>query len=80
MSGTKARGRYTFLARENADIMPGHRWFSNEVTSEKAVQKFYTDNVSLPRSGWWHVISVEFLHLFIRPHFVGKPRVAVFSC
>ena len=51
MSGTKARGRYTFLARENADIMPDHRWFSNEVTSEKAVQKFHTDDVSLPRSG-----------------------------
>ena len=31
---------------------------------------------ALPRSGYWWVISMEFLCLFLRRHFVGKPVVA----
>ena len=30
---------------------------------------------ALPRNGWWHVISIEFLHSFSRRHFAGKPLV-----
>ena len=30
----------------------------------------------LLRSGWWHVISMEFLCSFLRRHFGGKPVVA----
>ena len=31
---------------------------------------------ALPRSGWWRVISMEFLRSFLRRHFAGKPVVA----
>ena len=31
---------------------------------------------ALPRSGKWHVISMEFLRSFLRRHFAGKPVVA----
>ena len=37
--------------QETADILPRHRWFLHEMTSEKRVQKFHTDDVSLPRPG-----------------------------
>ena len=30
----------------------------------------------LPRSGQWCIISMEFLHLFLRCHFAGKPGEA----
>ena len=30
---------------------------------------------TLPRSGWWWVISMEFLCSFLRRHFAGKPVV-----
>ena len=30
----------------------------------------------LPRSGWWSVISMEFLRSFLRRHLAGKPVVA----
>ena len=46
------------------------------MTSEERAQKFYTDDVSLPRSSYWHVISIEFLRPFLRGHFAGKPVVA----
>ena len=29
-----------------------------------------------PRSGWWGVISMEYLRSFLRRHFAGKPLVA----
>ena len=32
------------------DISLHHHWFPCEITSEKWVQKFHTDDVSLPRS------------------------------
>ena len=31
---------------------------------------------ALPRSGQWCIISMEFLHLFLRSHFAGKPGEA----
>ena len=31
---------------------------------------------ALPRSGWWRVISMEFLRSFLRRHLAGKPVVA----
>jgi len=47
------------------------------MTSEERALKFYTEDVSLPRSGYWHVmISMEFLRPFLRGHFAGKPVVA----
>ena len=30
----------------------------------------------LPRSGWWRVISMEFLRSFFRRHLAGKPVIA----
>ena len=38
--------------------------------------KFNTDEASLPRSGWWRVISMELLRSFLRRHLAGKPVVA----
>lgn len=32
---------------------------------------------ALPRSGWWQVISTEFLPSFRRHHFMGKPVVSL---
>ena len=63
-------------------------WLPGEMTSEKRLQKFHTDDVSLPRSGQWHVISMKILRSFLRPHFAWRPVVAsrrlemstVFSC
>ena len=34
-----------------ADIWQRHHWFPREMTSEKRVQKFHTDDLSLARSG-----------------------------
>ena len=31
---------------------------------------------TVPRTGLWHIISLEFLRLFLRCHFLGKPVVA----
>ena len=36
---------------KTADILRRHYWFPSEMTSEKKVQKFHTDDVPLPRSG-----------------------------
>ena len=47
------------------------------MTSEERGQKFYTDDVSLPRSGYLHVTIMEFLRPFLlRGHLAGKPVVA----
>ena len=43
---------------------------------EKWVQKFHTDDVSVPSCGYWRIISIEFLHLFLRRHFAEEPVVA----
>ena len=43
------------------------------MTSEKRVQKFFTDDILLPRS---HINSTEFLQLFLRHHFPGEPVAA----
>ena len=32
---------------------------------------------TLPRSGYWHLISMKFLQSFLRRHFTGKPVVVV---
>ena len=36
---------------------------------------YFNQSEALPRSGWWLVISMEFLHLFLRHHLAGKPGV-----
>ena len=46
------------------------------MTFEERALKFYTEDVSPPRSGYWHVISMEFLRPFLGGHFAGKPVVA----
>ena len=33
----------------------------------------FSQSEALPRSGTWHVISMECLRLFLRRHFAGKP-------
>ena len=33
----------------------------------------FNQSEALPRSGWWRVISMEFLYSFLRRHFAGKP-------
>ena len=38
--------------------------------------KRHDQSEALPRSGWWHVISMEFLRSFLRRHFAGKQVVA----
>ena len=37
--------------QETADILPRHRRFLHDMTSEKRVRKSHTDDPSLPRSG-----------------------------
>ena len=37
---------------------------------------FFIHSGGLPRSGWWHVISMKFLRAFLWRHFAGKPVVA----
>ena len=37
---------------------------------------WFNQSGALPRSVQWHVISMEFLHSFLRRHSVGKPVVA----
>ena len=36
----------------------------------------YDLSESLPSSGWWHVVTMEFLNSFFRRFFAGKPVVA----
>ena len=36
----------------------------------------FNQSEALPRSGWWRVISMEFLRSFLRRYFAGKPPVA----
>ena len=66
----------TDYPEKTANIWRRYHWFPCQMMSEKRAQKFDTDDVSLPRSGLWHVISMEFLHLFLRSHLAGKPVVA----
>ena len=37
---------------------------------------WFNQSEQLPRSGWWSVISMEFLRSFLRRHLVWKPFVA----
>ena len=77
-------GEITFLSlssqvlgsKKTVDIFPTLPLVSREMTSEDRLQKFHTDDVSLPRSGLSHVISMEFLSSFFSLHFAGKPMVA----
>ena len=39
------------------------------------MKQFFNQSEALPRSGWWCIVSVEFLLSFLRHHFVGKPMV-----
>ena len=48
-----------------------YRWFCGA-----ARQICFIQSEALPRSGQWHVISMEFLHPFFRLHFAGKSLVA----
>ena len=43
---------------KTANIWRSYQWFPRQMTSEKQVQKFHTDDVSLPRSGYcfWLVV------------------------
>ena len=56
----------TYLAWETADISQRHNWFPPEMTSEKRVRKFYTDDVSLPRYGTWFSALVSGRHLLAK--------------
>ena len=47
-----ARGMVSGSLRKKANFSPLHHWFAREMTSEKRVQKFQTDDASLPRSGY----------------------------
>ena len=38
---------------------------------------WFNQSEALPRSGWWRVISMAFLHSFLTHHLVGKPVVAL---
>ena len=40
------------------------------------VQKFHTDDMSLPRPGLGHILSMEFLWSFLRHNFTGNQCVA----
>ena len=44
-----------------------YRWFFGAVR-----QVCFNQSEALPRSGQWHVISMEFLHPFFRRQFAGK--------
>ena len=44
-----------------------------------ARQICFNQSEALPRSGQWHVISMEFLHPFFRRQFAGKIIVFIFS-
>ena len=37
---------------------------------------WFNQSEELPRSGWWRVISMEFLRSFLKRHLAGKPVVA----
>ena len=57
-SNSKREG-LVHLPDKTADISRRHHWFPRELTSEKRVHKFHTDDVPLPIlitasvSGWW---------------------------
>ena len=40
-----------FKALKHSQHLQCHHWFPHEMMSEEQVQKFHTDDVSLPRSG-----------------------------
>ena len=40
------------------------------------MKQILNQSEALPRSGYWRVISMEFLCSFVRRHFAGKPVVA----
>ena len=48
-----------------------YRWFCG---AERQI--CFIQSEAPPRSGQWHVISMEFLHPFFRRHFAGKSLVA----
>ena len=54
-----------------ADISRRYHWFPREMKSEEEAQKFYTDDVSLSRSGQYGISVVDPL-----TSFRGKPVVA----
>ena len=57
-----------------AEKTAGISWCYHCGFPEQWLQKFLTDDTSLPRSGYWRVISMEFLCSFLRCHFAGKPQ------
>ena len=47
----------TTLAWETSRHFATPPWFPREMTSEKRAQKLYTDDASLPRSGWCYWLA-----------------------
>ena len=60
----KSKGRhYILMMQDNPDLC----WLKH----------IFNQSEPLPRSGWWCVISIEFLCLFLRRHLARKPQVVV---
>ena len=58
-----------------------HFWFPREMTSEERAQKFHTDDVSLPRSEKWHVISTGFSSVLVsQMSFRGETSCGISKC
>ena len=57
------------MARHYPDLESASAWSSGEKIG-------FNQSVALPRYGWCHVISMEFLRSFLRCHFAGKPVAA----
>ena len=61
--GTLRDGTKIAAPEQRADILPIHHWFPYEMPPEKGTQKFHSDDVSLPRSGWFFCLVEAISHM-----------------
>ena len=57
--------------RSNSILMTCH--YADLENASDWLKQIFNQSEALPRSGYWHVISMEFLRSFHRRHLVGKP-------
>ena len=56
---------------KNSILMTRH--FPDLVSTFDWLKICFIQSEALSRSGWWRIITIEFLCLFLRRHFMGKP-------
>ena len=77
--------RHHWFSRAMTSEKRAHKFHTDDASLPRSGYCFWLAKIcfnqseALPRSGWQRVISMEFVHLFLKRHFAGKPKCRLFS-